>query len=421
MLNRTSGRDRLAALVVLATVAIAVLYPQSFFSTDYLLGNKWLDPLAAMIVPMAIMAAVCLKSRWRELKLSAVDALVLVFAAYLVLQSLAGPAVLVTLKYVALGLGTYYLTTLLSARGEGLRKPLLYTVVGLTLLTSLYGLLEYALQKNIIFAQLISQSVLEPAHGVHRAGSTLAHPVPFGVFLLQAMPFSAMLLMMSRRWWKRLLALSVLSLAAAALFFSYSKGSWIVGGILAAAALLLVLRTRNRRAVIASLVVLALLGVAFAGSWTTVKKEVDNRSDISIIGRETAWRGAIAGIEKHPLGVGLFQGSTEIRSQLRGTWAATGGQLLAIDNYYLDLPLEAGIAGFILWAVMMIMIFREGIGVARVRGPSQLWALGALAGMAAICLNAFTVDAFLLWPNYLVFWMTAGLIHGIVWHGDKQV
>ena len=421
IVTRTSFLDRVMALLVCMTIAIAVLYPQSFFSPDSLLGNKWLDPLAAMVAPLVLAGAVCLKVRRKYFRASVVDALVLVFAVYLVAQNvILGPTTLVTLKYVALGLGIYYLTTLLAVKGEPLRKPLLYTVIGLTLLTCAYGLLEYALQKNVIFAALISQSVPEPLHGVHRIGSTLAHPVPFGAFLLQVAPFSGMLLVISRRWWKRLLALLTMSLAVLALFLSYSKGSWMVGGILVAGALLLFPRARSRKAAFPAAIMLVIVIIALAAFWATVTREIDYRSYSSIEGREIAWRAAFAGIEQHPLGVGLFQGSTEMQNQLEPVWRAAWGRMLAVDNYYLDLPLEAGIAGFIIWIAMMIMIFREGISVARIRGPSRPWALMALVGITAICLNAFTVDAFLQWPNYLIFWMTAGILHGIAWSNNTS-
>ena len=408
------------ALLVCMTIAIAVLYPQSFFSPDFFLGNKWMDPLAAMLVPLALAVAACLRIRRRDFRVGAVDALVLIFAAYLVAQNVTGPAVLVTLKYVGLGLAIYYLTTLLSARGEQVRKPMLFTIVGLTLLTCMYGLVEYGLQENVIFVKLISQSVPEPLHGVHRIGSTLAHPVPFGVFLLQAIPFSALLLTISHRWRMRLLALFALSLSVLALFLSYSKGSWIVGGILTAGALLWALRTRRRKAIITVAAVSVIAVIAVTAFWNTAVREINYRSDLSVNGREAAWRAAIAGIEQHPFGVGLFQGSTEMKKQLDPAWRGDWGQLLAIDNYYLDLPLETGIAGFVIWIAMMILIFREGINAARIRGPSRHWVLMALAGITAICLNAFTVDAFLQWPNYLIFWMTAGLLHGIAWSSRNR-
>ncbi len=414
-MKKISLLDKAAVLLVCLIIAIAVLYPQSFFSSDRLLGNKWLDPLAAMVVPLVLAGFAYLKTRRHDFRPGVVDALVLTFAAYLLAQNVTGPGALVSVKYVVLGVGIYYLTTLLTAREAKLRQILLYGIVILTLLTCLYGLVEYALQDNIIFASLISQSVPQPLNGVHRIGSTLAHPVPFGVFLLQVIPFSALLLMTSRRFWKRFLAISSISLAVVALFLSYSKGSWIAGGVMAVGALLLTLRSPSRRAFLSAAVVGAILLAVFGVFWTTAVHEVDYRSSISVDGRKAAWRGAIVGIEQHPFGVGLFQGSTEAKKHMDPFWRAVAGPQVAVDNYYLVLPLEAGILGFFIWIVMMFLIFREGIGVARVRGPSRPWALMALAGIAAICLNAFTVDAFLLWPNYLIFWMTAGLLHGISW------
>jgi len=418
VLNETSRLDRAMALLVCATLSIAVLYPQSYFSANFLLGNKWLDPLALMAPLLALAGGVYLAKGRQEIRGAPVDLFVLIFAMFLVVHNSTSPSALVTLKYVTLGLGTFYVTALLVKRAESLSRLIMYTIVGLTLATTLYGLVEYVVQENFVFTDLIRENVPDPRSGIHRIGSTLAHPVPFGAFLLQVLPFSGLLLAISRSAWQRVLAFIAMAAGALALVFTYSKGSWIVGVVLAGGTMLVILRTRNKKAVFPALMITVLVLSTAAVFWQRIESEIDERSISSVSGREVAWRAALAGIEEHPLGVGLFQGAPELVTHIDPEWYEAWGQPLAVDNYYLCLLLEAGIIGFIVWTAMVILIFREGIDVARIRGPSRLWALVALASIIAILLNSVTIDAFLQWPNYLIFWIAAGIIHGISW--DKR-
>lgn len=412
---KTSRLDRAMALLVCAVLAIAVLYPQSYFSANFLLGNKWLDPLAMMAPLLALAGAAYLATGRQEIRGGLVDLIVLGFSMFLLVHNSTSPSALVTLKYVTLGLGTFYVTALLVKRAESLSRMIMYTIVGLTLATALYGLVEYAVQENFIFIDLIRENVPDPRSGIHRIGSTLAHPVPFGAFLLQVMPFAGLLLAISRSTWQRVLAFTTMAVGALALVFTYSKGSWLVGVVLAGGTMLVILRTRNKKAVFPALMIAVLVLATAAVFWQRIESEVDERSISSVSGREVAWRAALAGIEEHPLGVGLFQGAPELVTHIDPEWYEAWGQPLAVDNYYLCLLLEAGIIGFVIWIAMVILIVREGIGVARARGPSRPWALVALASILAILLNSFTVDTFLQWPNYLTFWIAAGIIHGISW------
>ncbi|MDO8736779.1 MAG: O-antigen ligase family protein [Thermoleophilia bacterium] len=406
-------------LLVCTTIAVAVLYPQSFISTGSYLGNKWIDPLALIAFLMGGAVVTYLVIHRKDIQAGYVDAAVLAFAMLLVVQDITGPSALVTVKYVVLGLGTYYLTTLLVVRGERFSRTILLTIVGLTLVTAAYGLIEYFLQENMIFTELIRESVPDPSGGIHRIGSTLAHPVPFGVYLLQVLPFCALFLFVSHSSWQRVLAWSAMATGALALFFSYSKGSWLVAAVLAGLALIFILRTRNKKAILPALMIVAIVIGATAIFWQKIVVEIDERSYSSVNGREVAWSGALEGIQEHPFGVGLFQGSSELINHIDPDWYHAWGQLLAVDNYYLSLLLEAGVTGFVVWIGMSVLIFREGIVAARIPGPSQSWVLVALAGIGAIYLNSVTVDAFLIWPNYIIFWMTAGMLHGFSWRSKR--
>lgn len=418
-LNDNARLDRAVILLVCLVLALAVLYPQSFISHDSFLGKSWMDPLAPMIPLVAAGVVAFLVTRRRFMKVDWVDRLVLVFGAYMVAQNLFRPPALVSIKYVVLGLGVYYLVSTIVAGRGSLVRPVMFTLVGLALAVSLYGLLEFAVQRNLIFRELIIESVPDPVDGIHRIGSSLAHPVPFGVFLLQTLPFAALLLVISRAGWHRLLAWATLAAGGLALFFSFSKGSWIVGSMMAGGALLLSHRARNRKTLVPAVSLIVILVVVVVAFWPRIVDEIEGRSPSSISGREMAWRAAVDGIRDNPWGVGLFEGSGDLVNYIDPVWLEQWGQPLAVDNYYLCLALESGLAGFGIWAVMMVLIFREGFGAARVRGPSQPWAMAALAGIIGISLTSLTVDAFLLWPNYLIFWVSAGILHGVGWGRER--
>ena len=209
------------------------------------------------------------------------DAAVLLYALYTLVRNVTVDGVQ-TVKYVTIALSIFYLTSILMAKMTSRLRYVVVTIVGLILATSIYGLIEYALQSNFIYDQYVSVIVQEPVSGLHRIGSSIAHPVPYGAFLLQALPFAVLLWAISRSRLERGLALASILTGILALFFTYSKGSWIVALIIAAGALLFSRGFKSRKMVVPALLIVVVVAVTTVVFWGDIQEEVEGRSFSSV-------------------------------------------------------------------------------------------------------------------------------------------
>lgn len=205
-------------------------------------------------------------------------------------------------------------------------------------------------------------------------------------------------------------------LAILALFFTFSKGSWIVAAIFLIASLLFYRGGRSRKVVLPALVILIVVVFTTVVSWQQVRFETETRAEGSVDVRLVGWRAAIDGIAENPaFGVGLRQGEQELKKHIDPAWYELADRPLPVDNYYLSLVLEAGFIGLAIWIAMFVMLMMEGYAVIRTRNAGWAWAMAAIVSIVGISLNAVTFEAMHIWSNYIIFWTTAGVIHGISW------
>jgi len=408
--------DRAAAVLLVTVISVSVLYPETFILDFPIVGSERTLPLSILLPVVIVFTLIYAIKRLETVHIGYVDIAVLTLAAYVLLRNAPAQAGMIGVKYALLGLGLFFLTAMLSRRID-LNRLIMWLFVGLACITCLYALLEYILQKNIIFEEFITTTIRQPEGELHRAGSTLVHPVSFGAFLIQLLPFCILAWYTSRDSRQRVLGLVTSALATLALFLTYSKGSWIVAVIIIGCLVFYAVWQRSSRAIYIIALFVAMLAVVTGAFWQQMTEDMSDRSAMSVDLRLAGWKAAIEGIMEHPLiGVGQKQGDNVVWSHLDAETQASviGGNLnLPVDNYYLNVFLEEGLAGLVLWLLVMSLMIREGIILIRRDTPARPWAVAALAGMAGIFLNAITFDALLIWSNYVIFWVTAGLLHGL--------
>lgn len=424
--ERDSRLDLLALLLVSLVLSITVLFPENFISGLPFFATRKSYPLTLLLPVMVAGSAFYIAARRECMKLGAVDGLVSLVFFYLLVRNITGPENLAAIKYLVYGAGLFYLTTILSVRREAFLGILVYVIVGLVMLTAAYGLLEYGLQKNLVYYDYIVQAIPDPREGLHRIGSSLAHPVSYGAFLIQGLPFAFLVWARSRnraqRSWLQALAMAGTLLPLLALFFTYSKGSWIVGILLALGLLVATRASINRKMMVPALIIAGIMAIMLAVFWQGLRTETEARAEGSFVIRWETWQGALEGFSKHPFaGVGIMQGQEELQKYIDPDIYTGLSITLPVDNYYLSLLLEGGVTGFILWLLFLVFIIREGVKVARTRGPGKLWALAALFSLLGLCLNSVTFESMLIWPNFVLFWVSAGILHGLYWNlGENQ-
>lgn len=419
----TSLPETAATVLLLAVIAIATLYPEAYAGGIDVASNELL-PLVAFMPLFLAAAAAYIYVRRRRLSWGAVEAAIAIYTVYLLARNVGGPNMPVLLKYIVYGLGMFWLAALVITIPH-CRRLIIWNLVALLGVISLYGIIEYILQQNVIFHSLLAETVPEPVRSIHRAGSSLGHPITFGAFLAQLLPFAALAWYDRQERWLRYAGALAGCLGVLALLLTFSKGGWLAA-MFAGALFLLVAGRQVKSKIIIPVLVLIVLGTVFVPLvWQSAITELvsSNRAELSFEGRRVAWAGALSGIAENPLvGVGLKQGQEELRHRVDPVWLEIADIQLPVDNYYLTVLLEEGVLGFAAWMALLALIFREGIMAARRRvpGSGRAWALAALASIIAISVNALTFEALLVWPTYTLFWFAAGSLRGLNLPGSPK-
>ncbi|MFA5802245.1 MAG: O-antigen ligase family protein [Thermoleophilia bacterium] len=415
--GNTSLLDRAAAALLFTVIFVSVLYPETFIIDLPIFGSQRTLPLS-ILLPVVVAFTVLFAIKRREtVIIGYLDIAVLTFSTYLLLRNVFSPESLLAVKYGLLGTGLFFLTAILSQRID-LARWITWLFVSLASVTCSYGLMEFILQNNYIYGDILTTTVGQPLGELHRVGSSLVHPVSYGAFLIQLLPFCLLAWYTGRNILQRVFAMATTAVATLALFLTFSKGSWIVLGIIIVWVMVFfAVFLRSSRAIYIVAVFLAILAVLTGVFWQKLSDDLSDRSEMSVSIRLKGWNAAIGGIGEHPLtGVGLKKGDDVVWSHLSDVTRASleeGNLRLPVDNYYLNIFLEEGLIGLILWLGMLLLLVVEGVRFIMRETPSRPWALAALVGIVGISINTVTFDALLIWPNYIVFWVTAGLLHGL--------
>jgi hypothetical protein len=124
------------------------------------------------------------------------------------------------------------------------------------------------------------------------------------------------------------------------------------------------------------------------------------------VNREAKWEAALEDVREHPFGQGL--GSASLQPTIRDEFISAATR--ALDNSYLKIAFEQGLAMMVLFAIAMLLVFLQlVIGAMRaVRAEAAAMAAGAsgalLSAMAVYYTGMEYEDAISLAP-----WMAVGL------------
>ena len=394
--------EKAALGTVIAVIATASLIPTQLL----LIRNTPL--LLVLLLPVAALLGIpYLVSRRKQFEFSLFDGLLLIFYGYLIIRN---DASLALVTFVCFAFFLYYVTSF-STRSQRNLEYLLLAITGISFLISCYAVVEFVFQRNLIFPEYFPRHPI----GVYRVTSTLSHPVVTGAFLLQTAPFSIALFLRGRLpVQRRFGGLATLS-AALAVLLTFSKGSWLTAGIMIIGIILFVGLKQGRKVLVAAgLSLIVLLSAGFY--WYTFSGEQVTRSSLSYDIRVTRWSDAVQGISDNPVtGVGFRRGSQSIFELYRESLLAQGITHLSfpVDNYYLDIFLEEGIIGLLLWALIAVLLVAKGVSTAANRSSERPWALAALLSITSLLLTSVTFDALNWWPVFVMFWVSAGILSGL--------
>ncbi|MBR3791696.1 MAG: O-antigen ligase family protein [Clostridia bacterium] len=250
-----------------------------------------------------------------------------------------------------------------------------------------------------------------------RVYSTFDNPNVLGQYLVMSIPVAFALMWSERKIWAKTFYLGVTAVMGACLIFTWSRAAWI--GIILAIGFYMVMKDRRWSA----LLVVALLIMPFVLPESILSRitSLGNMKDSSTAYRFSVWLSSLRMAGDYWLsGIGLGAGAFE---RVYQKYALNGaGFALHAHNFYIQLVVEMGILGIVLFAMMIISTYRKIISIKEKKSVNYNVAL-AMGG--AILGYLFQGVAENLWYNYrmiLLFFIYLGILNsGANLAGSKPV
>lgn len=397
------------------------MYPDTFIKSVGLeIGPFRLSSVAILFVISAPSIVLYAWSNQASLKLKALDYLIVTLMAYLVIRGLATTFEAniwgLVVAYALYALLLYFGVAVLGQK-YGVINTVFITLSVASVLIAAYALLEFILNENIIYGDLIKEMVPGNVR-FNRSGSTLAHPVALGIFLLQTSPFIIFFYVRARSIKKRLLIGAAIVLNALALEVTFTKGAWISAGILGFVALAYVIlkRPKERKPVILlTLAVCAATTLLFINNRSTFQYSVtsEDRVNISVVNRVYLWDLSLDIIKNNPVfGEGMYRGPIAIQEITNQRNDFHLKKPLAPGNLYLTILMENGIVGFLLAGCTLFLLFREAYILIRKKGV-YIWVIPILFSISGLFIHGMSSGTIMVWPIMVTFWMCAGMLRAV--------
>jgi hypothetical protein len=280
-------------------------------------------------------------------------------------------------------------------------------IIGSATLAAIFGLFQAALIPPEVFEKIgYGASTINPRQYINGPGSSLrvfaslGGPNQFGSFLILPITLAAWSWLKTRHFW--LVPVTLVLLAAQ--FVTFSRSAWL--GL--AIALTITAATQLSRVKLAIigllgtvLVVLVVTGV-LGGRLAPIVSSIVLHGNTEISSDTQRLDSLKAGVKtalEHPLGIGLGNA---------GPASFRGPNALVTENYYLQLAIEVGLAGLILFVLLSICL---GVMLAKL-GTGHPMGIPLVATLAGISVVNLFLHGWTDSSTALVFWGAAGLALG---------
>ncbi len=287
--------------------------------------------------------------------------------------------------------------------GEQLYRFLLFALLA-ALLVSLYGIYQFAAG-----VEVDSAWVDEEAHPLLRTRvySVFGNPNVLAEYLLLLIPFGLVLTWTAKDLLKKFLFLGITGLMGLTLLLTFSRGGWV--GLAVALFVFLLLKDRK---VLLALFLLALAGTAFMPEVFLQRAlTIGSPFDTSNIYRLLVWRESLLIIGDYwRTGVGLgHQAFMEIYPYYMLTRDKTP---FHAHNTYLQLLVELGLAGLLLFFWFMVSTAKRGLKTLfHVRDPFLGGVIiASLAALAGLLTQGLVENVLYLVKIIMLFWLTIALL-----------
>lgn len=402
-------------------LALVALMPFHAFLSVWLgttLGHRaliqsWKEVLLVILCGLAIWLVIREPERLGRLRQPAILVAGAFLAIALIVTALLRPGfstALYGLKIDGEFLVAFGLATLVAAPAFGRR--LVTTALASASLVVVFGLLQSTVLPPdfLIHFGYGPTTVLPYEHlqaGVSslRFGSTLGGPNQLGTYLIIPLSLWAVMVMRDRRWWLALAFIPGLWV----MIHTYSRGAWI--GLLAALAVVslgLMTRTWRRWTGVgmgAVIVIIALLSPIWLKS-PLIQHYALHGATLFQSGQGSDYqhldslRQGLSAIAGAPLGHGLGTAGPAV-------FFTGSGRIF--ESYYLQVGYETGLLGLVLFGALVILVGR-GLWRRRLVSPA---ALGLVAALIGISINALVLPVWTDSTGALTFWILAGALAAV--------
>ncbi|MBE0428979.1 MAG: O-antigen ligase family protein [Thermoleophilia bacterium] len=422
--GREGRRSHMAALWTLVLlVAGTIAYPDTFVYAALRAGSLRISPLGLLfaIATPAVLWRLWICRNRQALSPQIIDLMLAVYIAFITIRGMAAASnanqlglVLAFAGYVLL---VYYGSAVVGQAQRSLRIMFL-TVVVMGVAAAAYGLIEFALERNILYGEIIKESVRPfPGEGYHRIGSLLGQPVVMGAFMVQTIPFVIYFFIRSSAALTRFAWGAAAVAVFLALIVTYSKGAWITAALLIVGGLAWMTLRRppaTRRLILLMGAVALAAGMFTASFYNTVHAGTLSkaRTSESISPRTYMWSKAPATFMANPLiGAGLWKGGSEIHRVSQAP--DRPNRPIAIDNMYLTVLIEQGLFGALLGASVLVLFGIHVLKLLKKGGTQAGWAWPLAVCMLVTIVNGLTFDILMVWPTMVVFWLASGMVRAL--------
>ena len=290
-------------------------------------------------------------------------------------------------------------------------KFILYVFSIAAVITAFYGLYQY------MFGDLYSQAWLDKEMFEDikmRVYSTFENPNVYGEYLILAIPIIVGLLWTEKGIFKKLFWLGSLGVTMLALALTFSRGCWL--GIILAIGLLAIMI--DRRFILLGIVALLFLPFVLPESIINRFLSIGNMGDSSTSYRVYIWMGTLAMLADYWFsGIGL--GITSFNT-IYPIYSYNNISAPHSHNLYLQLVVEFGIVGLIVFLGMLYNFYKETI--ISICKKKNILTSSLIAGVSGFMLQSMFDHT---WYNYrvvLIFWIIIafGLVSTKVSKSDEK-
>lgn len=396
----------IAAYIVLINPECG-LYAAIFLMPIFVILPRPSIYLALLVIYTTFALGVKLLRGKRYFRVEPLDIFVLCFMAAMLLGGLVsyggGQSIRAAAIYVALMLGYYLAVGLLNTKEKLVRAALLLCVS--LLLVSLYGV--YQNVTGNISAEWIDTEMFDNIGG--RVVSTFENPNMLGEYLILLLPIVAATFFGDRHLSTKPASLAAFAAGCLCLIYTWARGAWL-GFLFAAVLFVLMWSRRSVALIVAGVCALPLLVPYLPANIVSRFTSIGDLTDTSTNYRVYIWRGSARMAADYAwTGVGVGE---QAFNRIYPYYSFAGIEKAPhAHNLFLQIFIELGIFGFVLFIATLICFLQSGFSLAKCGEDKtvRLIGCGAMCGVLAALLQGMTDY---IWYNYRVFflfWIVFGL------------